>query len=226
MALTLPKSAPSPTMPPLQEKEVAFILDKSGSMASQREKVISAFNEFLGDLQRAQGVIIRFTLTLFDTVVTIPVNGVSIPEVKPLEIGSYVPGGNTALYDALGQTLNALERRLKDDTTTAITVCILTDGQENSSKEFDQKQIREKIAELDQRPNWTFAFMGADQDAWVAAGYLGISAGNTMSYDASQTQDAMSSNSRKLENHVTSGSLKKENFYEGETDLRKKKERK
>jgi len=230
MALTLPQSGGGPLSrfhPPVSApKQVAFILDKSGSMSTQRERVISAFNEFLNDLKGAQGVSVTFWLTLFDTVVTTPVHGINVGEVEPLSIPRYVPGGNTALYDALGQTLNQMERRLDGDESTPIVVCILTDGQENSSKEFDEKQIREKIAALNSRPNWTFTFMGADQDAWVAARLMGIPAMNTMSYDQDQTQDAMFSNSQRVVGHLQSSARKSETLYEGATDLRKKKGKK
>ncbi len=68
-----------------------------------------------------------------------------------------------------------------------VVFVIMTDGEENSSKEFSRDKIFKLIDEKKGLGNWTFAFLGADQDAYAA---IGISAGNTLSYDGVKTKAA------------------------------------
>ena len=83
--------------------EIAFILDRSGSMASVAASAIAGFNAFLRDQQQAPGHA-RFTLVLFDDEYLVPADALPIPEVLPLDATTYLPRGSTALLDAMGRT--------------------------------------------------------------------------------------------------------------------------
>lgn len=223
MAVTLGPStgSKSPAVTATKTKEVAFIVDKSGSMEACREQVISGFNEFVGDLQREADLSINFWATMFDTVIEHQVHGRPVKEVNPLTRESYVPGGCTALYDALGATLNKMEALLKDETQTPIVVVVMTDGHENSSREFNQQAIAARIKALQDKGNWTFVFMGAAQDAWAAAAPLGIAQANTMSYESKATGQSITSNSQATIAHLRSGDLQTRSFYQHEDEADK-----
>lgn len=194
-------------------KEVAFIVDKSGSMESCRAQVISGFNEFVGDLQREKDLDIRFSATFFDTGVEQRLQGVPVSEAPVLTRENYTPGGCTALYDALGATLNKMEARLSGNNDTPIVVIVQTDGLENSSREFGQPEIAAKIKLLSARGNWTFVFMGADQDAWATAAPLGISKENTLSYASSNTAGSIGTTSSSTAELLRSGKKQTRSFY-------------
>lgn len=197
-------------------KEVVFIVDKSGSMAVCRDQVLSGYNEYVDALKRATDLNIRFSATFFDTEVAIGKQSVPIQDVPRLTPARYAPGGCTALYDAIGQTLDALDRRLQGTRDTPVVVIIQTDGHENASREFDQQRIREQIKTLEQRGNWSFVFMGADQDAWDAAAPLGISFDNTLSYASTATGQSILRNADYTLKHLRSDAGQTRSFYTAE----------
>jgi len=154
--------------------DVVCIIDRSGSMLSIRDDAIGGFNQFLRE-QRDLGLPIRMTLVFFNDQIDIQAWRVPLHKVKELNRESYVPGGWTALLDAIGQTLSRLEA--EGDVGEAI-VCILTDGQENSSREYNLEQIKGLI----EASPWQFVYLGANQDAFSVAGSLGVSMSSTYSW--------------------------------------------
>lgn len=217
MAIAMaPGSTTTPTA--TKTKEVAFIVDKSGSMETCREQVISGFNEFVGDLKRERDMDIRFSATFFDTEVVVRHDGWTVGDVPILTRDTYRPGGTTALYDAVGATLNALERRLAGNTDTPVVVVIQTDGHENSSREYGHAQIARRISDLQAKGNWTFVFMGANQDAWAAASKLNIPQMNTMSYDSTRTGQSIGSTSQATLKHLRTGLKATKGFYSNDGD--------
>ena len=57
--------------------EIAFVLDRSGSMEPMTEAAISGFNSFLHDQQEAEGEA-RLTLMLFDDQFLLPVESIPV----------------------------------------------------------------------------------------------------------------------------------------------------
>lgn len=162
---------------------INFILDESGSMSSITESVISGFNEYIDNLKK-QGKF-KFTLTKFDsTGIRTPYIATALSNVKPLDHSTYQPGQNTPLYDAVCETIIEVEKEVADN--TPVLVVIMTDGQENASKEYTQVQLNEMIKRLQAKGNWTFVFLGANQDSWLIAEQFGIKKGNIMNWQATE----------------------------------------
>ncbi len=159
---------------------VNFILDKSGSMESVREATISGFNEYISTLKKDTKSKYEFTLTLFDTVVIQPIIGVSIGKVEDLGRMTYRPDGNTALYDAVCKTI----KEVKEKKGQKVITIIMTDGMENASIEYNQTQMKTLIEERTKKGNWTFVYLGANQDSYVMAKHYGISAQNASNFNA------------------------------------------
>jgi Mg-chelatase subunit ChlD len=158
-----------------------FLLDCSGSMESCWDDTIGGFNSFVNDQKQFGGTL---TLIQFDHEYQVTCERTKIDDVKPLTHETYKPRGSTALLDAIG-------RLIKDwKGSSNPSVVILTDGQENASRTFTKAHIKDLI-EQKTKDGWTFAYLGANQDAFAEAGSIGISAGCTMNYDANRTPDAM-----------------------------------
>lgn len=168
---------------------VSFVLDETGSMQSVKEQTISGFNEYIETLRKDKAAKqMRFTLTKFNSdKVEIAHRAVELGEVALLNDETYQPAALTPLYDAIGRTIRVLEKEVNGKDTALIV--IQTDGQENHSKEFTRDGIFSLITEK-KNAGWTFAFLGADQDAWIASQALGIDKGNTMSYAGQDTSKA------------------------------------
>lgn len=199
-------------------KHVLAIVDSSGSMDSCRSQVISGFNEYLNDLKRESDGEIRFSLTFFETAVNVIHTGVPVEKVKPLSLETYFPLGCTALYDAIGRSVKALEEKLAGEKDPTILVVIMTDGHENASREFNQNQIRQMITEREGRGNWSFVYLGADQDAWDASAKIGVAAGNTLTYDTARTGQTITTVSASTRSYLKAGKKQTKSFFTPEKE--------
>lgn len=212
--VTKSKARPSPKKNPKSGSEtvIAFILDKSGSMSSVQNATISGFNEYIKNL-KGDGNKYRLTLTLFDTEVKIAQENEAIEDVWDLDEKSYAPDGMTALYDAVYQTITRTEKGLKKD--QKVLCVIMTDGAENSSREYSEKQVFAKIKELEKNGNWSFVFLGANQDSWIMGQKFGLSQANVANYQntaqgVNQVFVTMSANTRAFGG---GGGAKTSNFF-------------
>src|SRR5438270_3562057 len=128
--------------------EIAFVLDRSGSMKSCQQAAIEGFNQFLADQQKTDGLA-KLTLVLFDDEYLVPISSIPVEEVVSLTDDTYQPQGCTALLDAIGQTIDDVGQRLaglaEKDRPGQVIVAILTDGLENASQRFTWKEIAGKI---------------------------------------------------------------------------------
>lgn len=156
---------------------IACVLDRSGSMGSVVDDSIGGFNTFLKEQQKEPGEA-KMTMVQFNHEYNIIHDFIDIKEVEPLTNKTYVPAGTTALLDAVGRTIDSLGQRLRNmkekDRPENVIVVILTDGHENSSKEYAKSAIKEMIEHQQNKYNWSFIFLGANQDAFAEAAQIGI----------------------------------------------------
>ncbi len=168
-----------------QLTEIAFILDRSGSMESMIEPAISGFNRLLREQQQVPGSA-RFTLVLFDDQYETPVQSLPIAEVVELDTSTYVPRGSTALLDAIGRTIDELGAKLaatpEADRPGTVIIAILTDGMENASTRFTWQDISARIRHQSDAYQWKFLFLGANQDAIATAGRMSIHAADSSNF--------------------------------------------
>jgi uncharacterized protein YegL len=165
--------------------EVVCILDRSGSMQSIITDAIGGINRLLEDNRKADDER-KFTIVLFDDQYEMIYSSRSVKDIPDFTAETYAPRGMTAMYDAIGKTIAAIGQRYSSmndaDRPEKVIFAILTDGQENASKEYRQDRVKEMIEHQTQKYSWTFLFLAAGQDAVVSGTAMGISAGNTMNY--------------------------------------------
>lgn len=174
---------------------INFVLDQSGSMASVRAATIEGFNTFLREQKEVEGNA-WISLTLFNTNFDVRYSAWGIrdlPEMTYAGINGYSPAGGTALFDAVGTTIEGTQRWLdnnKDWFHGKVVCAILTDGQENSSKRFTQEQINDLIKEK-QDNGWEFIFLGAGGAKWLEDTFHSVARDQIYSYvnDAGTTND-------------------------------------
>lgn len=182
--------------------EIAFILDRSGSMSGIVAETIDGFNRFLTDQQSLPGEA-RLTLVLFDDQYEVPVGSRPVAEVAPLDRKTYTTRGCTALLDAIGRTIDQLGKRLaampEAERPGKVIVAILTDGLENASRHHDLADINRMITHQREVYSWEFLFLGANQDAIATAARMGIDASNSATWaaDAAGSRASHTSLSRK-----------------------------
>lgn len=165
--------------------EIVVVMDKSGSMGPRQADAIGGFNQFLED-QKKDPENTNLTLVLFDTTYSIPINGKPIKDVPPLNTDTYRTGGNTALNDALARAIIETGKRLSDmaevDRPNKVICVVITDGEENSSKEHTKEQVQAMVKHQEEKYDWAFIYLGANVDAFDQARQLGIQGNMAMNF--------------------------------------------
>lgn len=176
---------------------VLLIIDASGSMHPRARDVRGGFNSYIEALREDKASTYRVSAATFNTIVTPLFTDLDLDDVPELDCTTYRPNGGTALFDAVGVSVNLLTKKVGSKETpygTDRVICvIMTDGEENSSTTFTKSVIQGKIARRTKAGNWTFVYLGADQDAWKYAQDLGIGYGNTVAYTGDQTRSTYNS---------------------------------
>ncbi len=162
------------------------ILDKSGSMESIRKEAIDGYNETLGSIKATQLKFIDtqehyVSLAAFcDCGIDMIYDMTPIKDADKLTKEKYDPCCCTPLFDAIGKTVKALKKKIADVEDAAVLVTIITDGYENSSKEWDGKAVSKLIEECKEE-GWMFSFVGAGEDVVKVATTISIT--NTMVWE-------------------------------------------
>lgn len=175
---------------------ICLVVDKSGSMSSIKKDTIGGFNEFLESQKKVEGEAL-ISLVLFDTSYNVVYENIPIQNAAPLNESTYIPNGGTALYDAFGQAMKSMRKRIQElpeeEQPEKVLFAVLTDGEENSScirnkegmRKYTKEKIFEKVKRYQDEDDWGFIFLGANQDAYQVGSGLGFAANNTVTYKAS-----------------------------------------
>lgn len=149
--------------------ELVVIMDRSGSMWPLADDTINGFNSLIEKQKADTNGDVHVTVVLFDTRFNVLYDCVDIKEIPKMTSKDYFPSGGTALLDAVGSTITSVGKRLADtpeeERPANVMFVITTDGYENSSREYNQKQIADMIEHQKTKYSWTFMFLGANIDA-------------------------------------------------------------
>lgn len=167
--------------------EMIFILDRSGSMHGLERDTIAGYNSLLKKQKKANGRAV-VTTVLFDDKYELIHDHADIKKVKPINNKIYYARGCTSLLDAIGKTINHAGYRHKfapdSEKPDKTIVVIITDGYENTSREFNIHRINQMINHQKERYGWEFLFLGANIDAIGTASQFGISSDRAVEYRA------------------------------------------
>lgn len=161
--------------------ELVFIIDKSGSMFGLEKDTIGGFNSMLKKHKEAEGVC-KLSTIFFSDDSNVVHNRVDIKEVNPLSENDYEPGGCTALLDAVANAISYQNVVQKVDKCDNVIFVIITDGQENASKEYNATQVKKMIENKQEKNNWQFIFLGANINVEQTAKDYGIRQENAVEY--------------------------------------------
>lgn len=180
-----------------------IILDESGSMSDIKSTIISGFNELV---QSVKGIEKQFpnqehliTLVSFNNLDNKLLHFIDpIKKLDAINESTYNPASMTPLFDAMGYSISKLKQYLEGKENYSVLVTILTDGEENASKEYTGIEIKNLVDKL-KLQNWTFTYIGADHDVEKMASSINIY--NTMSFNKNDT-DIKKMFSRELSSRV------------------------
>jgi hypothetical protein len=167
-----------------QRTLIAVLLDRSGSMESIKSDTEGGFNAFIAE-QRAQPGKAWVTLAQFDTEYEVVYADRPIADVPPLQLQ---PRGGTALYDGIGRLITDIGAELttlpEAERPGHVIVVVMTDGYENSSREWTGHAVSAAIKRQEGEYSWNFVFLGANMDAVAIGQQMGFAADRSMTYDA------------------------------------------
>lgn len=193
--IELSNAQSTPGATPPQETTIIVIIDESGSMKNQRDIAIETVNEFING-QRNQEGSAKLSLYLFQDYTTSLCEGAPISDAPTLSRETYVPRGQTALFDAIGMAIQENSARTEN---TCVIVAIMTDGKENRSSRFTLDEIKTLIQEKEAL-GWDFIYLSADLDAFSSAQAMGIRREHVHVFD--KTADGFASTRNKMSDAV------------------------
>lgn len=205
--------------------ELVFILDQSGSMSGLESDTIGGYNAFLKK-QAAIDAPCLITTVLFNDRYRLLHDRIDIRAVSPLTDKDYQVGGSTALLDAMGQSINKLmgiqKQTSPDYRADQVLFVIITDGQENSSREYSLDKIKSMVEERQKTDGWEFIFLGANIDAITTAQAFGIGPDRAVDYlsDHEGTRLNYSALDRAIGSFRKTGKLAQESLDEIRQDVK------
>jgi hypothetical protein len=162
-----------------------LIVDKSGSMFALQHDTIGSINKFIEDQKNTPGTC-EFAIVQFNSYVS-ELNIKDVKEYDHLTLKDYAPHGMTALNDAIGITIDKYGKFLSDrdesERPETVIICVITDGEENSSLEYQTLDaLKGVVNHQKEKYNWNFIFLGADIDSFDSGGARGFCTNATSNY--------------------------------------------
>ena len=174
---------------------IIFLIDRSGSMSSIQKDMEGGIKEFLAKQKELPGQC-TITAAQFDTSYDILHSLKPLAEVQELKID---PRGSTALIDSMVRLIKESGKELaslsESERPERVLFVAITDGEENSSREYTNATLKELIKEQEDKYNWQFTYLGANQDAFGVARGFGLSSNKSMTYNTTATGISMMFNS-------------------------------
>jgi hypothetical protein len=188
------ESQPTTRIAPNASVNTYILLDRTGSMQDIWEEALTSVNAYAEALGEGDGALrTSVTLAVFDAQngLQFDVLRKKVPATgwRKVTTAEASPRGMTPLYDAIGRIVSVAEQ---DNPKKAVLV-IMTDGEENSSREVTQAGAR---AALDRAraKGWEVVFLGAEFARFTDAGAMGVTTEKTMAVG----KDGMKSTMQRL----------------------------
>ena len=152
--------------------KIVMILDESGSMDCIRNDMIKAINNLITEQKQIKDRPCRFTLVKFNDQINRKIQNIDLNEVSTLNLIDYVPQKTTALYDAIGSTIDWFRYEKN------VLMVIVTDGQENASQKYTKQQITNMLDEKQKNRGWSYVYLSNDLNTAAQGDSIGLKQSN------------------------------------------------
>jgi len=150
-----------------QITHIAIVLDRSGSMWKTKDSTVRGYNEQVQQIKedsQDENHDIFASLVTFNGNVTEHLWNVPADKLEEANEADFIPTGGTAMRDAIGHTVKKLlETTDSNNENVSYLICVISDGEENSSKHFDKDHLRELLESVQNTGRWTINYMGCDE---------------------------------------------------------------
>ena len=168
-----------------EKVKVILVVDASSSMYQTKQETIDAVENLIAEHRKLTDKKVRVQIYTFDSRVRVPVPTIKLKEYKGSFAGLYNPSGMTALFDGIGK---AITENIDNTEFAKTSLVILTDGQENSSQEFDRASATKLISKVQDELGWDVTYLGAkaaDFESFTSS--IGIKGGKAIAFDPNQS---------------------------------------
>ena len=170
-------------------QEVVAIIDRSGSMIGKESDTIGGINSTFEVLKSSlkDNDEVKVSIKLFDHEEKLLIRSLNINEVRPIERYQYQPRGQTALYDAIGNTITYFmeKKLLNTNVYKKCLIYVVTDGLENSSKKYNSLTLKNLIENAKDKYEIEIIYLAANQDAILEASKIGINLEHALNFTES-----------------------------------------
>ena len=179
-----------------------LVADSSSSMADQIDEVRDELNIQIEKMRKESDTDnnpCTFTLRTFDSEVKNVHVNIPIEDVPKITAHDYKAGGMTALFDAIGSTIESIGELLGnriDGEKETLAMIIFSDGGENVSTKYDRAKIAALLDKYQNRPGFNIAFVGCDPESFQDMDRVGFSSASRMMYSKGEEREALAYASR------------------------------
>ena len=168
--------------------ELVFIMDKSGSMHGLEADTIGGFNSMIEKQKKLDGKCL-VSCVLFDNTSEVIFDREDISSIAQMTDDDYVPGGCTALIDALGgaiRHIGSVHKYIREEDVPEHTIfVIITDGMENASHIYTSDKVKKMVKKKEKESGWEFIYLAANIDAVKTGAVMGFREDRAVNYKAS-----------------------------------------
>ena len=181
-----------------------LVADSSSSMADQIDEVRDELNIQIEKMRKESDTDnnpCTFTLRTFDSEVKNVHVNIPIEDVPKITTDDYKAGGMTALFDAIGSTIERIGELLGnriDGEKETLAMIIFSDGGENVSTKYDRAKIAALLDKYQNRPGFNIAFVGCDPASFQDMDRVGFSSASRMMYSKGEEREALAYASRSV----------------------------
>lgn len=157
---------------------VCFVIDESGSMGSSVSDVLGGFKKVIDEQKAVKDGTCAVSLYKFATTAKEVYKGKNVNEAEYLTKATYNPNGLTAMNDGIGMAIDEIGKWLngmkEEERPEKNLFIIMTDGEENNSRDYSLTKVQEMIKHQEEKYNWSFVYMGTNITDLKSAKDLGI----------------------------------------------------
>lgn len=177
-------------------KNAYLLLDRSASMFTEWDSTLESINEYVKKLEDDVNVYVA----VFDSISYDVVRETTAKDYKLISKVEIEPRGSTPLYDSAGKIMTKI---FEDNPSKAVLV-IMTDGQENCSKEYKLDTVKSRLSEMEKK-EWPVVYLGAgfNEVERYAMGTFNFAASNTFNTTAATRGLAMADLGTKSMNYFS-----------------------
>lgn len=163
---------------------IIMLVDRSGSMSNIKNDMQGGIKEFI-EKQKLEPGKCTMTFARFNHTYEKMFQLRDINDTGNIDLD---PAGSTALIDSMCQLIHDGGRELAElpanERPDKVLFVTITDGEENCSSVYTRQQLFEMIKHQEEKYNWSFVYIGANQDSFTNAASVGIHVAQAANYTA------------------------------------------